>query len=114
MGFGLDEDDGDWGDEQAREHEREQKRAWRDARRNHKALKDQIKAELIKELNLPQPIKHQPRGQMVKCNCKECHTEFEARVADRKRGWGKFCSKSCAAKHKDRVNGGIYRGKYGT
>ena len=30
----------------------------------------------------------------VKCNC---GTMFTARVADRKRGWGKFCSKSCKA-----------------
>lgn len=31
----------------------------------------------------------------VKCKC--CKQPFEARVADRKRGWGKFCSKSCKA-----------------
>lgn len=30
----------------------------------------------------------------VKCRCGEM---FIARVADRKRGWGKFCSKSCKA-----------------
>lgn len=33
----------------------------------------------------------------VKVKCKNCKCEFEARVADRKRGWGRFCSKSCKA-----------------
>ncbi|EHP0635572.1 TPA: hypothetical protein O1J52_001364 [Escherichia coli] len=31
----------------------------------------------------------------VKCKC--CPDTFIARVADRKRGWAQFCSKSCAA-----------------
>lgn len=34
----------------------------------------------------------------VEVKCKQCQTIFTARVADRKRGWGKFCSKSCKAK----------------
>lgn len=34
---------------------------------------------------------------MVKVKCARCHCEFMARLADRKRGWGKFCSKSCKA-----------------
>lgn len=29
--------------------------------------------------------------------CKTCGLPFEARVADRKRGWARFCSKSCKA-----------------
>ncbi|MEN3145732.1 hypothetical protein ABCW43_00295 [Neorhizobium sp. IRAMC:178] len=29
--------------------------------------------------------------------CKECKKPFEARAADRARGWAKFCSKSCKA-----------------
>lgn len=33
----------------------------------------------------------------VKCVNKACGKMFTARVADRKRGWGKFCSKSCKA-----------------
>jgi endogenous inhibitor of DNA gyrase (YacG/DUF329 family) len=33
----------------------------------------------------------------VVVKCKNCGTDFEARVADRKRGWAKFCSKSCKA-----------------
>jgi len=34
---------------------------------------------------------------MVEVECKRCKRLFVARVADRKRGWGKFCSKSCKA-----------------
>lgn len=33
----------------------------------------------------------------VKCERKACRAEFTARVADRKRGWARFCSKSCKA-----------------
>ena len=36
-------------------------------------------------------------AEMVTVACKTCKQPFEARVADRKRGWGKFCSKSCKA-----------------
>ena len=35
------------------------------------------------------------RGKTVSVKCKCCPDMFEARVADRKRGWGLFCSKSC-------------------
>lgn len=34
----------------------------------------------------------------VECKCKQCKQIFTARVADRKRGWARFCSKSCKAK----------------
>lgn len=42
---------------------------------------------------------------MVQCTCKnsECRKRFMAREADRKRGWGQFCSKSCKAMHQTRV-----------
>lgn len=30
-----------------------------------------------------------------RCQC--CRNEFQAREADRKRGWARFCSKSCKA-----------------
>jgi hypothetical protein len=40
---------------------------------------------------------------IVKCKC--CKTEFTARVADRKRGWAKFCSKSCKAKKQEARTG---------
>lgn len=33
----------------------------------------------------------------VVCGNKRCKCTFTARVADRKRGWAKFCSKSCKA-----------------
>lgn len=33
----------------------------------------------------------------VKVFCKNCKNPFYARKSDRKRGWGKFCSKSCKA-----------------
>lgn len=31
-------------------------------------------------------------------NCKQCKKPFNARQADRNRGWARFCSKSCKAK----------------
>ena len=31
----------------------------------------------------------------VEVSCAWCAETFTARTADRKRGWGKFCSKSC-------------------
>lgn len=34
---------------------------------------------------------------MIECKCVVCGEKFVARVADRKRGWAKCCSKSCAA-----------------
>jgi hypothetical protein len=40
--------------------------------------------------------------QKVEVKCKQCGELFMARVADRKRGWGKFCSKSCKATHQEK------------
>lgn len=40
---------------------------------------------------------------MVKC-C-SCRVSFQARIADRKRGWGKHCSKSCKAKKQESRTG---------
>jgi len=37
------------------------------------------------------------RGAKIEVKCERCKTPFLARVADRKRGWGRFCSKSCKA-----------------
>jgi len=34
---------------------------------------------------------------MKEVKCENCSEIFHARVADRKRGWGKYCSKSCKA-----------------
>ena len=44
------------------------------------------------------PVNKQTRGAKVEVSCKCCGEKFMARVADRKRGWAKFCSKSCKAK----------------
>lgn len=40
---------------------------------------------------------------LVQCQC--CQKEFQARIADRKRGWAKFCSKSCKAIEQERRTG---------
>lgn len=45
------------------------------------------------------------RGRKVEVKCERCKTSFMARVADRKRGWGKFCSKSCKAIKQERRTG---------
>lgn len=42
-------------------------------------------------------IAQRPRGATVIVKCKRCKDPFVARVADRKRGWGIYCSKSCKA-----------------
>jgi hypothetical protein len=41
----------------------------------------------------------------VICANKRCSNEFEARQADIKRGWGKFCSKSCKAVKQEQRTG---------
>ncbi len=38
---------------------------------------------------------HPANAATVQVKCQRCQQPFTARVADRKRGWGKFCSKSC-------------------
>lgn len=48
---------------------------------------------------------------MLSVKCQHCKTLFEAREADRKRGWAKFCSKSCKA-IKQTQNGGGKRKNY--
>ena len=35
----------------------------------------------------------------VVCDWRGCRTKFTVRAVDRARGWGRFCSKSCKAKH---------------
>lgn len=42
---------------------------------------------------------------VVTCANKRCGDQFTARVADRKRGWAKFCSKSCKAKKQESRTG---------
>ena len=50
--------------------------------------------------------KNESRGSKVEvlCAC-GCGKKFMARVADRKRGWGRFFSKSCKAKYQERHTG---------
>lgn len=43
----------------------------------------------------------------VKCANKQCGCTFTARVADRKRGWAKFCSKSCKAVVQTKSRGSV-------
>ncbi len=45
------------------------------------------------------------RGKTTEVNCKNCGILFTARVADRKRGWGKYCDKSCKAKEQEARTG---------
>jgi len=44
--------------------------------------------------------KNPPRGKTVALTC-HCGSEYNARIADLKRGWAKSCSKSCAAIKRD-------------
>lgn len=48
----------------------------------------------------------------VEVKCKQCQSLFMARVADRNRGWGKFCSKSCKAKKQTKSKGNRYKPRY--
>lgn len=45
------------------------------------------------------------RGKKVQRKCRRCHEPFMARVADVKRGWGKFCGKSCKAITQEKQTG---------
>lgn len=40
-----------------------------------------------------------------KRNCEKCGEEFLAKTADVKRGWGRHCSKSCAAWKREKKKG---------
>jgi hypothetical protein len=52
--------------------------------------------EAVAELKkLKAPKERYGKTQIV--NCKQCQTTFSARTADIRRGWGKYCSKSCKA-----------------
>jgi hypothetical protein len=39
---------------------------------------------------------------MTDCKCQWCEGDFKARTADVNRGWAKFCSKTCKAKHQSK------------
>jgi hypothetical protein len=44
-------------------------------------------------------------AQMIEKQCKCCKQPISVRLADHKRGWGNFCSKSCKAKVQEQKNG---------
>lgn len=49
--------------------------------------------------------KRVPQPRMVERHCLWCKGPFMARVADVKRGWAKFCSKSCKASRQEKRTG---------
>lgn len=44
---------------------------------------------------------------MTDCTCDNCGGAFRARVADRNRGWARFCNKSCKASYQVEKKGDI-------
>lgn len=54
-----------------------------------------------------------PRGAKCERICKCCGAKFMARVADVKRGWAKFCSKSCKATKQEQRTGQYARHQAG-
>ena len=46
---------------------------------------------------------------MMDKKCQRCGTHMTVRVADHKRGWGKFCSKSCKAIQQEQRTGQYQR-----
>lgn len=47
----------------------------------------------------------QQRGATATYACASCGQPFTARTADRKRGWARFCSKSCKATKQEQRTG---------
>lgn len=43
------------------------------------------------------PTNQTRNGERATYKCERCKDPFSARTADRKRGWARFCSKSCKA-----------------
>lgn len=103
MGYGM--DDGDWADWAVDEDEKEFKHKQAIKAEAKKSEGSRIKS-LVKQ-EVKKNLSQKPtRGAKVKVECLYCQTEFEARKADRERGWAKFCSKSCKAKKQSQRNGG--------
>lgn len=42
--------------------------------------------------------KQPTRGIQIEAECEHCKGTFKARLADIRRGWGKYCSKPCKAR----------------
>lgn len=75
-------------------------REWEfEQRRKETSKRRAIRNEVAKQLKKSgiTTTKKETRGAKVEVSCECCTTKFMARVADRKRGWGRFCSKSCKA-----------------
>lgn len=87
----------------------------REQRRKARAERAKIKAAVAEEIrrqfgrSLPQSVN---RGARETYQCRCCGQNFSARVADRKRGWAKYCSKSCKAIIQDVRTGGVYCSQY--
>jgi hypothetical protein len=104
MGYYQDVDEARGMDELAEQELRELDRQRVQRARNfNQAVKAQVAKELAKH-GVKQKIS-KPRGATVQVKCKNCKNDFVARTADRKRGWAKFCSKSCKAQHQTRTRG---------
>jgi hypothetical protein len=54
---------------------------------------------------VPVPAPRVPQPKMVERKCNWCKGLFLARAADVKRGWGKYCSKSCKASRQEKRTG---------
>lgn len=87
MGYGM--DDEDWGSAMAED----------DFGRD-----EAFEIKRISPVKTPIKDRQPTRGSKVTCKCKFCKEDFQARVADRKRGWAKFCSKSCKAKQQSKLS----------
>ena len=99
MSYYTDLDDDLGAEHEAREHMREHelKRASK-KREFDLAVARQAQVELAKlGIKKVTGSQNEPRGLMVSVKCK-CGDTFQARQADRDRGWGRYCSKSCKAK----------------
>jgi len=98
----------EWAEEHCRHH-------YFEMRQKAKSFSNAVKLEVARQLKAMQikTTSQKPRGLMAQYTCVSCGDKFTARVADRKRGWAKSCSKSCAAKHKDNVSDGRNRKYYG-
>jgi len=42
---------------------------------------------------MPKPT----RGTQITTECEHCNGSFKARLADIRRGWGRYCTKTCKA-----------------
>ena len=97
-------------DDGAADDMRELDRRRRDERINFRKA---VASEVTRQLKLLKVKASSSNCTKVTKPCAYCGTPFDARVADVNRGWGKFCSKSCAAHYKDKRTGGSNRDHYG-